>query len=247
MYSSLIWTGLALLIIAAFSFSYRRMRVPRDPAREGTQNAEAVVAYNLVSQWPLFRLQRQIVLHRLLKLNPQGTLLDIGCGPGHLTHLVAQRLPRLTVIGIDNNEHMVKLAKQNWEHSACSNLQFCLGDVHQLPLGDGKVDFVLSSLSLHHWSEPARALKETRRILKPGGQFLFFDLSRDCRRLFYYSLNLGQRILAPAAIRNTNGAVGSFWASYTRGELEALLVRAGFKRRSIKAQLVWMFAWGLKG
>ena len=245
MWDSLIWVALALLVSAAFSLGSQRMRVPRDPTRERPQDADASEAYDLVSRWPLFALQRHMVLRRLIGLDVQGTVVDIGCGPGHLTHLVARRFPGVSVIGIDNNEHMLRLATKNRGHSGCPNLRFCLGDAHQLPLGDGEVDFVLSSLSLHHWGKPARALQEIRRVLRPGGWLLLFDLSRDCRRFFYYSLRLGQG-LAPRAIRNTDGAVGSFWASYTRAELEALLFSAGFGCWSVEAQPGWMFARGFK-
>lgn len=59
-----------------------------------------------------------------------------------------------------------------------------MGDVAGLPLPDGALDWAVSSLSLHHWSDPDRALGEICRVLKPGGQMLLFDLRRDPRRPF---------------------------------------------------------------
>jgi SAM-dependent methyltransferase len=56
-------------------------------------------------------------------------------------------------------------------------VRFVVGDVAALPLSDGEFDGVVSTLSLDHWSEPARGLTEIHRILKPGGEARIYDIA----------------------------------------------------------------------
>ena len=77
----------------------------------------------------------------------------------------------------------------------------------------GGWDTVVSTLSLHHWPDPKQALEEIHRVLKPGGQFLIFDLRRDARRFVYWLLRFAKIFVVPAAIRRVNEPVGSALAS----------------------------------
>jgi ubiquinone/menaquinone biosynthesis C-methylase UbiE len=60
-----------------------------------------------------------------------------------------------------------------------SNLKFLEADVRRLPLEDNFLDVTVSTLSLHHWVHPEKALAEIHRLLKPGGRMFVFDLRRD--------------------------------------------------------------------
>jgi SAM-dependent methyltransferase len=105
---------------------------------------------------------------------------------------------------------------------------------------------VVSSLSLHHWADAHASFREVHRVLKPGGQFIFLDLRRDSRRFFYLALRLGQAFMAPSALRRSNGAVGSFWASYTLSEIKNILYQGPFQEWHQKPQLGWVLIWGRK-
>jgi SAM-dependent methyltransferase len=87
-----------------------------------------------------------------------------------------------------------------------------------LPFPDGNLDFVVSTLSLHHWPNPAQAFQEIYRVLKPGGQFLVFDLRRDARRFIYGIARFATAVVVPLAIRRIGEPFGSFLAAYTPGE-----------------------------
>ncbi len=237
---------LTVVLVVIIVLGSRPMKISREPDREGIEDAEAVQAYDRVSRWPIFTLERQIILNALTKHQPEGLLVDVGCGPGYLTSRISRRFPGLRVIGIDISDQMLVIAKHNWPSRSYMNLEFLAGDAQRLPFADGTVDFAVSSLSLHHWANARIAVREIYRILRPGGQFLLFDLRRDSPRFFYYALRLGQALLAPAAIRRTNGAVGSFWASYTPPELETILASIPLQKRQIHPGLGWMFAWGSK-
>jgi len=219
-----------------------RMNVGRAPEKEGDQDAEAVLAYDRTSNWPPFRVLRRMVLRRLDKHLPRGALLDAGCGPGHLAIAIAGKFPGVKVTGLDNNAYMLAAALRNQSRWSAGNVVFRSGDVHELPCDDGSFDFVVSTLSLHHWRDARRALAEVFRVLKPGGRLLLMDLRRDCARWWFYLLVLTQLLAVPAAIRRTNGAVGSFYASYTVAELEGLFGSVPFQDAAIEPAPGWMFA-----
>jgi ubiquinone/menaquinone biosynthesis C-methylase UbiE len=103
--------------------------------------------------------------------------------------------PHLRIIAVDIADDMVKIASTNLSSlDFGERVEFRQGDVQALPFDDNAVDFVVSTFSLHHWSEPSHSLKEIHRVLKTGGQFLIFDLRRDGRRFFHRLLTFAQNI-----------------------------------------------------
>jgi ubiquinone/menaquinone biosynthesis C-methylase UbiE len=219
-----------------------RMDLARAPEKEREQDVEAVLAYDRTAGWPPFRLLRRMTLHRLERLDPHGTLLDAGCGPGQLAIAIGKRFPGLKVLGLDNNPGMLTAALRNGSRACVRNVAFQLGDVQHMPYADGYFDFVVSTISLHHWQDAPGALVEIYRVLAPGGQLLLMDLRRDCARWFYYGLALLQRFAMPTAIRRTNGAVGSLYASYTIEEVRTLLNATRFQTVKIEPAPGWAFA-----
>jgi ubiquinone/menaquinone biosynthesis C-methylase UbiE len=237
------WIIGAVLVLAVIIVGSLPMRVRRQPEREGIQDAAACRAYDRTSRWPLFAIERRLVLKALTGYQPQGVLVDVGCGPGYLAAAISRHFLGLKVKGLDISPEMVRLARGNW--SSYPAVEFLMGDAQWLPLADNSVDFMVSSLSLHHWVEPEVAFREAYRVLKPGGQFLVFDLRRDAPRLFYCALKLGQ-LLSPKDIRRTNGAVGSFWSSYTPAELKEIVATAPWQEARLKPGWSWVLAWGRK-
>jgi ubiquinone/menaquinone biosynthesis C-methylase UbiE len=234
-----------LLVLAILAFGAPRANVPRRPSLEGLDDPEVARAFDFVSRLPQFRLLRRMVLREILGHHPTGTLVDVGCGPGYLVFLIAQKCPSLQVIGVDISSEMVETAaRQALSLDLGKRVTFRLGDSQQLPFEDGELDFVVSSLSLHHWSQPEQALQEIQRVLKPGGQFLIFDLRRDAPRLFYGLLRFAQRVVLPDALRRVDEPVGSALASYTPAEVEALFRKTSFREWKVKSGFAWMFVSG---
>jgi ubiquinone/menaquinone biosynthesis C-methylase UbiE len=236
---------LTLLILVILVFGTPRAKIPRQPGFEGIDDPEAARAFDRVSRLPQFKLLRRMVLREIMKYHPTGALVDVGCGPGYLVVLIAKKCPSLQVIGVDISPEMVETAaRQISTLGLDGRVTFRLGDSQRLPFEDGEVDFVISSLSLHHWSEPEQALREIQRVLKPDGQFLIFDLRRDAPRLFYGLLKFAQTIVLPSVLRRVNEPVGSALASYTPTEADALLRGTSFQEWEIKPGFAWMFIWG---
>lgn len=109
-------------------------------------------------------------------LPSNGTLLDVGTGPGRVPVLVAKRRPDLSVIGIDPSADMLARARRHAD--GLPKVRFLEAGSEQIPLEDHAVDAVVSSLSSHHWADLHAALAEQVRVLKLGGRLWLFDLRR---------------------------------------------------------------------
>jgi SAM-dependent methyltransferase len=110
---------------------------------------------------------------------PDGArVLDVGCGPGHLSIRMARQLG-WDVTGLDLDPEMLEVARANAERTADDELRrptFVLGDVASLSFPDASFDLVVSTLSMHHWADTRAGLSEIGRVLRPGGRALVWDL-----------------------------------------------------------------------
>ena len=104
----------------------------------------------------------------------RATILDLGCGPGDLALELAHRLRDARIVGLDLSPSMLQLAARH--ATTDGRLRFVVGNATALPFSDGTVDLVVSTLSLHHWSDPAAVFYEIARVLKSGGVALIYDI-----------------------------------------------------------------------
>lgn len=105
--------------------------------------------------------------------------LDVGCGPGQFTILIAERDPGAEVWGIDLAPTMIELARRHASESpAAGRLHFEVADVVELPFPDEHFDVVVSSGSIKHWPDQAGALREIYRVLAPRGRIFIGEMNR---------------------------------------------------------------------
>jgi SAM-dependent methyltransferase len=110
--------------------------------------------------------------------HPGGKLLEVGSGPGRLAVRLAREAPGVTLTGVDISDAMVERAAHRAAGAGLSErVRFEVGDVAALPLSDEEFSAVVSTLSLHHWSDPASGLAEIHRVLEPGGEARIYDLA----------------------------------------------------------------------
>ena len=107
-----------------------------------------------------------------LKLTGNEALLDIGCGDGKITAQIASCLPRGCVVGIDNSEEMINLARGKFPQTACPNVSFQVMDARKLSFTE-QFDRVFSNAALHWIIDHRPVLEGVCRALKPDGKLLF--------------------------------------------------------------------------
>lgn len=105
----------------------------------------------------------------LPELRPGMRLLDVGCGPGSITRGLAVLLTPGEVIGVDLSEDTLVSAQQDALERGLANLHYQAASVYSLPFADATFDVVFAHQVLQHLKEPAAALREMLRVLRPGG------------------------------------------------------------------------------
>ena len=103
-------------------------------------------------------------------IGPGQIVADVGTGTGFIAKAAIQAGAR--VIGIDNSEGMLAQVRERFAGRAFEARQ---GDTDALPLADGEMDAVLGNMVLHHAPDPAGAIREMARALKPGGRLVITD------------------------------------------------------------------------
>jgi ubiquinone/menaquinone biosynthesis C-methylase UbiE len=104
--------------------------------------------------------------HLLPHLTSGLSLLDVGCGPGTITADLATQITPGRVTALETSEEALDLAR---ETITAPNVDFAAGDVHALDFPDDTFDVVHAHQVLQHVGDPVQALREMRRVTKPGG------------------------------------------------------------------------------
>jgi ubiquinone/menaquinone biosynthesis C-methylase UbiE/DNA-binding transcriptional ArsR family regulator len=163
------------------------------------------------AQWDAVRAelfgQRADLLALPGLLDDGWTVGDLGCGTGQVTAALAPFVRR--VIAVDQSRAMLAAARSRLrEHD---NVELRSGDLEQLPIDDRELDAAVLLLVLHYVVDPARALAQARRALKPGGRLLVMDMTPHARDEY----------------RQTMGHV---WQGFAPDQITAWASEAGLER-----------------
>jgi len=135
--------------------------------------------YDRLTTVALRPLYRAAAGHVLAALPSGGRVLDVGTGPGQLLVELGSRRDDVALAGIDPSADMVGHATKRIEAAGFSGrTELHVAATEDLPFADESFDAVVSTLSSHHWSDPAAAIAEQARVLRPGGQLWIFDLRK---------------------------------------------------------------------
>ncbi len=181
--------------------------------------------YRAYSRNPLFFLhvlQRPNEINRIapevLFMAATGRVLDVGTGPGYMLQEVSQRAPNVEIVGVEPNETLAKAARKRLVRANLVDRAHVIkGDAAKLPFSEESFDVVVTTFSVHLWSDWKGSFEEIFRVLKPGGNLLIIA-GHD----YLYKRSL--------FLRNK------------RPKLERLLREVGFvSTEEIRYGLLWMF------
>ena len=174
---------------------------------------------------PLYELVRVLGIRNRLQqrlwpqvtIKPGSRVLDVGCGTGDDLVYLATHFDRLNLTGVDGDPKVLAIAKNKSKKRGLA-VKFRASLAEALPFTSNSFDVVWSSLMIHHLPTPIKlkALKEMRRVLKPGGKLYLidFDLIKNCLLRNFYWL---QTLLEPVG-------------DHFEGKLPEYLCEAGFKQ-----------------
>src|SRR5260370_10705972 len=116
----------------------------------------------------------------LMRVPADARVLDVGCGSGWATRLLAEYAVNGRVTGIDISDEMVRLARES--SLLFPNVDYQTASAEQLPFADGEFTHAFSMESLYYYANISAALDEIHRILQAGGIFVaVIDLYRESR------------------------------------------------------------------
>jgi len=164
-----------------------------------------------------------------LDVRPGMSVLDVGCGPGtDLAALAAAVTESGTVWGVDNDPRMrAEAALRSARHQ---QVRVDDGDAYALPVGDRQFDRARMDRVLQHLDDPARALVELRRVVRPSGLIGLAEPDWHTLVVDDADLATSQGFSRFMATRVANAAIGR--------QLPRLAASAGFAIRTVNAQTV---------
>ncbi|MEW7001972.1 methyltransferase domain-containing protein [Serratia ureilytica] len=158
-------------------------------------------------------------LAQLLEPHAGARLLDLGCGAGHASFTAAAGSAGggLRSVGADAGG-----GGAGGGGKGLNNIQLQQGVAESLPFEDAGFDLVISRYSAHHWHDVGQALREVRRVLKPGGRAIFMDVVSPGHPLLDIYLQTVEVLRDTSHVRN-----------YAPGEWLTLLTEAGLVVREV--------------
>jgi len=191
--------------------------------------AQDYEAINHLLSFNLDRLWRRRAITKFYRSSHKN-VLDVCCGTGELTEILHNKSgPDGNVMGVDFCENMLEIARRR--HHGVNNIQYETGNIQKLRFPGGYFDAVYNCFALRNLSDMPGAIREMRRVTKPGGQVVTIDLTMPDSSLAYWYLTHAVPFIGRLCYGN-EGPYRYLSASirhfYRPEELRDLLVREGF-------------------
>ncbi|RMI12795.1 methyltransferase domain-containing protein [Cellulomonas triticagri] len=185
-----------------------------------------------------WRTAENSAAHLLPALLPGQSLLDVGCGPGNLTVDLAARVAPGRVVGVDRSEAVIGLARAEAERAGAADVTFSTADAYALPFEDGSFDVVHAHQLLQHLGDPVAALREMRRVARPGGVVAVRDADYSGMTWYPASPVLDEWSALYHEVTQANGAEAD-----AGRRLQSWVLDAGFDPDRVVATAgVWCYA-----
>ena len=166
----------------------------------------------------------------------EGSILDLGTGPGYLPVEIVKRSPAIKIVGVDLSRKLIQMANINAIKSGVSDsVSFEVGNAANLRYNNDAFDMVISTGMLHSLKNPINVLIEINRVLKKGGEAWIYDPARIIQfidqKKWKTSLNIHERFfLFFFGLLGLHKPI----AVYRRDQVIPMIEAAGFKTHTIE-------------
>ncbi len=116
-----------------------------------------------------FYVSREEYFVEFMGLKGTEKILDIGCGSGTFSRMLARKYPQAQITGVDVSKKVIEFAEKQTASEDIRNLDFAVGPIEQLPVADNAYDAVNGVHLIEHLVNPDGALVEVNKKIKPGG------------------------------------------------------------------------------
>ncbi len=166
------------------------------------------------------------------RLAPGARVLEVAPGPGYLAVEIA-RLGAFEVVGLDISHEFVRIAS---DHAANSGVKvdFRQGDAAATPFAPDVFDFIVCRAAFKNFGDPAGAIAEMHRVLRPGGQAVIRDMRRDASDAALDAAVRAMRLGPIAAVLNRFIFRRLRSKAYTRDEFERMAAASPFGAAEIR-------------
>ena len=151
---------------------------------------------------------------------PQAHVLDMGCGAGHASFAAAGQVAQVTAY--DLSSQMLDVVAQAARDKGFANITTQQGYAESLPFADASFDVAISRYSAHHWQDVGLALREIKRVLRPGGKAIMMDVMSPGNAVLDIWLQTIEALRDTSHVRN-----------YSSGEWAAMFSEAGLLTASV--------------
>ncbi len=159
-------------------------------------------------------------------LKPGETVVDLGSGGGFDCFLAADKVGGTgRVIGVDMTPDMISKARTNSEKIKAKNIEFRLGEIEHLPIGDNRADIIMSNCVINLSPDKHNVYKDAFRVLKPGGRLAISDI-------------LASKPLPEDIRTNLELLSACIGGASTIDETKEMLKRTGFKEIKISPKTI---------
>jgi len=189
-------------------------RARLDVTREARRRQAAAYFAQRAKDWDHIRALHapeervEAAIMAMIGAQPVHALLDLGTGTGRMLELAAPLAER--AVGVDQSAAMLALARSRIDQSGLAHVQLRQGDIYTLPAERDAYDLIIINQVLHFLDDPARALREAARALRPGGRLLVVDFEgheEEVLRQDYAHRRLGFAVPEVEAFLNEAGLV----------------------------------------
>lgn len=165
------------------------------------------------------------------------SVLEVAPGPGYFAIELA-KLGAYKITGLDVSSTFVEIATRN-AREAGVEVDFRRGNASKMPFGNDSFDLIVCRAAFKNFSEPVEALREMRRVLRPGGKAVIIDLRKDTPKeeidAYVDKMNVGA---INTAFVKLSFRTMLLKRAYTREDFERFIAESGFQKYEMREALV---------